>query len=139
MSKDDIKLSKKYGLNPTMCKCFFCGEVKHLALMGHIGDYRKNEDIEAPHECIMDYEPCDKCIENMSIGVTLIEVTTEQPTDNRPPLKAQGGIEVYPLGRWCVLRAEACQTMFNNPDLEAGDKMFVDSEVMTDILSNAQE
>lgn len=138
MSKnDEIKLSKKYGVNPTMCKCFFCGEVKHIALMGHIGDYRKHEDIEAPHECIMDYEPCDSCTKNMYLGVTLIEVTTKQPKDNRPPLKAQGGVEVYPLGRWCVLSTEAVKRMFNY-DLKNGDKMFVDSEVMTHLLSNVE-
>lgn len=139
MSKDSIKLSKKHGVNPTMCKCFFCGEVKSIALMGHIGDYRKGEDIQAPHECVMDYEPCDKCIENMNKGVTLIEVSTEAP-DNRPPMKAQDGVEVYPLGRWCVITVEAVKRIFNlEEEPKNGDKIFVCSDTMNHILGGVQE
>ncbi len=129
-----IKLSEKYGVNPTICKCFFCGEDKYIALLGQIGDRRKKEDIEAPKECVMDYEPCDKCVENMSLGVTLIEVTTTQPEDKRPPLKAQGDLSVYPTGSYCVVKPEAISRMFNQ-DLEAGNKLFVDSEVM-DMLNS---
>ena len=69
MSKG-IKVSEKYGLNPSICKCFFCGADKGIALLGQIGDRRKHEDIEAPRECIMDYEPCDECTNNMKQGVT---------------------------------------------------------------------
>ena len=29
MSKDDIKLSPKHGLNPTMPVCFWCGKEKN--------------------------------------------------------------------------------------------------------------
>lgn len=133
MSKG-IRLSEKYGVNPTLCKCFFCGETKHIALLGHIGDRRKKEDIEAPKECIMDYEPCDKCQENMSMGVTLVEVSTEQPLDNRPPMKAQGDQLVYPLGRWCVVRPEAIEENFKMT-IEQGQKCFVDTEIMDNIMS----
>jgi len=50
MSKrDGIKLSPKYGINPTIPLCFWCGQEKNeIALMDHIGDGRKGEDIEAP-------------------------------------------------------------------------------------------
>ncbi len=133
-----IKLSKKHGVNPSICKCFFCGESKGIALMGHIGDYRKGEDIEAPREIIMDYEPCDKCIENMNKGVTLIEVTDIQPEDKRPPLTAQGGVKVYPLGGWCVLKPEAMKRVFN-ADMTAGQKVFVDSQVMQMIQGNTEQ
>ena len=134
MSNNEIKLSKKYGVNPTLCKCFFCGEDKHIALLGHIGDYRKNEDIEAPKECIMDYEPCDKCQENMSMGVTLIEVSPERPMDNRPPMRAKGDQEVYPLGRWCVMKTESIKRAFGL-DVEQGQSIFIDSEIMDNIMS----
>ena len=133
-----IKLSKKHGVNPSICKCFFCGESKGIALMGHIGDYRKGEDIEAPREIVMDYEPCDKCIENMNKGVTLIEVTDIQPEDKRPPLTAQGGTKVYPLGGWCVLKPEAMKRVFN-ADMTAGQKVFVDSQVMQMIQGNTEQ
>ena len=120
-----IRLSEKHGVNPTMCQCFFCGEVKHIALMGKL----KN-DAEAPMSCVMDYEPCEECQKKMSQGVALIEVSETQPSDKRPPLKAEGGREVYPLGRWCVIKPDAFSDM-TSQSWSAGQKCFVDSEVMT--------
>ena len=133
--KDGITLSEKYGVNPSLIQCFYCGESKGIALMGHIGDRRKHEDIEAPKECVMDYEPCDKCKENMSLGVTLIEVTMTQPQDQRPPVKAQGGFDVYPTSRWCVITEEASQRIFEG-HFKKGDKVFIDPELFDKIMGN---
>lgn len=127
-----IRLSEKHGVNPSMCKCFFCGEVKGIALMGKL-----KGDVEAPHECIVDYDPCDTCREKMSLGVTLIEVSQEQPKDKRPALKAQGGIEVYPVGGWAVVRPEAFSQM-TNQQWSAGMKAFVDSEVYSNIVQTGE-
>ena len=123
-----IRLSEKHGVNPTMCKCFFCGEVKHIALMGKL-----KGDVEAPMSCVMDYEPCEKCEEAMSQGVTLIEVSDVQPSDNRPPLKAEGNKSVYPLGGYVVIKPEAFSQMTNR-EWSAGQKCFVDSEVMKNLI-----
>lgn len=136
---NSIKLSKQHGLNPTLPVCFFCGEDKNeIALLGHIGDYRKGEDIEAPRRMVLDYEPCDKCKEHMKQGVTLIEVSDRQPADGRPALKAQGNQEVYPLGGWCVIKAEAFSEM-TGQDFSAGDKCFVDSQTLHHITGNNSE
>ena len=123
-----IRVSEKHGVNPTMCQCFFCGEVKHIALMG-----RLKGDVEAPMSCVMDYEPCDKCAEQMSQGVTLIAVSDVQPKDNRPALTAQGGIKVYPLGGYAVVKPEAFSRM-TNQQWSAGQKCFVDEEVLKRIV-----
>lgn len=127
-----IRISEKHGVNPTICNCFFCGEAKHIALMGKL-----KGDVEAPHSCVMDYEPCDKCQEKMSLGVTLIEVFDVQPADGRPALKAQEGIEVYPLGGWAVVKAEAFSQM-TNQQWSAGQKVFVDSEVLKHITGGTE-
>ena len=94
-------------------------------------------DVQAPMQCVMDYEPCDKCKEQMSLGVTLIEVSPYQPSDGRPPLKAQGNADVYPLGRYAVVRAEAVKGMFNL-DMTKGQKLFVDTDIMNKILGGVQ-
>ena len=133
MSKNSIRLSEKHGVNPSLLQCFFCGESKGIALMGKLPN-----DEQAPHQCVMDYEPCDKCIENMNLGVTLIEVTNTQPTDGRPPLKAKDNVEVYPLGRWCVLTTEAVERLFNHK-LKNGAKLFVDSEIMSRLLEDGTQ
>ena len=57
---DSIKLSPKYGVNPTIPCCFFCGKEKNeIALLGKVG--KRDEDIEAPMHMVIDYEPCDEC------------------------------------------------------------------------------
>ena len=101
---NSIKLSKKYGVNPTIPVCFFCGEHKNeIALMGHIGDYRKWEDIEAPSEVVLDYEPCEHCKEQFSKGVLVVSVTPTPNQKGQPPI-AKGA---YPTGAWAVVKPEA--------------------------------
>ena len=79
---DSIKLSPKYGVNPTIPVCFFCGKPKNeVALLGKMGG--KGEDIEAPMHMVIDYEPCDECKANMDMGITIMGVVTKNP-DNRP-------------------------------------------------------
>lgn len=71
---NSIKLSEKYGVNPTIPVCFFCRIPKNeIALLGHIGDKRKGEDFEAPHYVVLDYEPCDCCKDKFSQGVLLLK------------------------------------------------------------------
>lgn len=135
--RDEIVLSKKYGVNPSMSMCFFCGEIKGIALMGYISN-KNHEDIEAPSKCITDYEPCEQCKENMNLGITLIEVTTTQPVDNRPPLTAKGDTQVYPTGRWSVLTEEGAKKVFKQ-DYEAGQKLFVDPELFNMLMPNEKE
>lgn len=79
MSKNDIKLSPKYGLNPSMQICFFCRETKGILLNGKIG--RGKEDIEASREIITDIEPCDKCKEKYKDCTLVVEILeNEQPS-----------------------------------------------------------
>ena len=55
MSKGDIRLSKKYGVNPSIPICFWCGQEKNeIALLGHIGDGRRGEDLEAPRNILLE-------------------------------------------------------------------------------------
>lgn len=130
MSKGkDIRLSKKYGLNPSMLNCFFCGECKGIALMGKLPN-----DAEAPKAVVADYEPCDRCAKEFERGVLLIAVTTTQPDDNRPACVAKGDIEVYPSGNWAVVTEEAARKMFDNPNFKKGMSAFVDAELLENLL-----
>jgi len=93
MSKN-IKLSPKHGVNPSMQLCFFCGECKGIALMGKIN----KKDPEAPRECVMDLEPCDKCKEKYKNATLVVEVTINKndPLDN-----------FKPTGRYVAVKKEA--------------------------------
>lgn len=126
MAKGDIRLSPKYGVNPTIPICFWCGEKKNeIALMGLIGDRRKGEDIEAPRNMILDYEPCDDCKEKMSLGVVCVEVSSEPRWKSQPSLSD----DHYPTGCWSVIKTSAAEKIFNlDLDFHDGQRIMLDEE-----------
>lgn len=94
----NIRISPKYGVNPTIPVCFFCGEEKNeVALLGRIG--KGKNDIEAPHHMILDYEPCEECKKKMDTGITLIEITDTPNSENQLPIAT----DAYPTGNWWVV------------------------------------
>lgn len=130
--RNSIKLSPKYGVNPTIPLCFWCGEEKNeIAMLGRIGDGRKGEDIEAPKHMVLDYNPCDKCMERMNLGVTCVEVTEIPPHENMPEF-VDG---YYPTGRWTVIKSEAAKRIFNL-DVETGKKLLVSEEAFSAIFTS---
>lgn len=130
MASNNITLSPKYGVNPTIPVCFWCGESKNeIALLGHIGDGRKHEDFEAPRYSVINYEPCDKCRAQMAQGFTVMEATTKP---NRvSSVEIQKG--VYPTGRYVVLKNEAAERIFG--DLIKGNrKAFLPVEAFSEMF-----
>lgn len=121
---NDILLSPKYGVNPTMPVCFWCGEDRgEIALLGRIRT-AENNDVEAPKRMVLDYEPCEKCKAHMEQGFTVMEATSGPNDATNMPF--QPG--VFPTGRWLVLRQEAKKLVF--PEIEDGDaKCFVGHEL----------
>lgn len=142
MSKG-IEVSPKYGVNPTIPVCFWCGKEKNeLVLMGRVrekdrnGKAVRNSDVEMPMHVVVDYEPCDECKAQFSQGVQLIECNT-RAVDGRPPITCDDrGNEVFPTGRTVVLKEEAAQRMFNMDAemLKAGKKMCLPEEVFNQLM-----
>lgn len=127
---DGIKLSKKYGLNPTIPICFWCGKERgEIALMGHIGDGRKHEDFEAPKQMVIDLEPCDECKKNMALGVTVIEATNTP--NNACGIEMQKG--AYPTGRFVVMKTDAARRTFGSL-IDGVDKAFIDVDGFTQLF-----
>lgn len=128
MNHDEIILSPKYGVNPTMPVCFWCGEDRgEIALLGHVKT-PENDDVEAPRRMVLDYEPCEKCKENMALGFTVMEATQESNDATSMPF--QPG--VFPTGRWCVLKREAKKLVF--PEIKDGvEKCFVAPELFAQL------
>lgn len=94
-----MKLHPKYGVNPTIPLCWWCGEAKNeVALLG--AAYKD----EAPMHMVLDHNPCEKCVERMAQGITLIEAADDhgKPT---------------PTGRWCVVTEDAARRAFTEPML----------------------
>lgn len=127
---DGIKLSKKYGLNPTIPICFWCGKERgEIALMGRIGDGRKHEDFEAPKQMVIDLDPCDECKKNMALGVTVIEATNT-PND-ACGIEMQKG--AYPTGRFVVMKTDAAHRTFGSL-IDGVDKAFIDVDGFTQLF-----
>lgn len=120
-----INLSPKYGVNPTIPVCFWCGQERNeVALMGRIGDGRKHEDFEAPMRMVIDYEPCEECKKKMESGFTVMEATTAP--NNTTSIEIQSG--VYPTGRFVVLKKESANRIFRGMDISRG-KAFLEHPV----------
>lgn len=126
MSKG-IKISPKYGVNPTIPVCFWCGKQKNeIALMGHM-----KGDIEAPKNMVLDYVPCEECQNHMAMGVAVLEASDHPNTEGQPPM--QKG--VYPTSRFVVVTTECADRVFNAyAPWSEGKKVFVDSDVFSHFL-----
>lgn len=90
-----LRLSKQHGVNPSVQKCFWCGKDIGVVMFGVLPG-----DKEAPRECVLDYEPCAECVEQMKQGATLIEATHSERDG------------ATPTGRWMVLKQEAFDRLF---------------------------
>ena len=112
-----IYVSERHGVNPSLEKCFLCGEAKGVVLFGKMTAYKREkmlgkeiakqasygdkgtEDVAAPREVVIDMEPCDKCKGYMKQGIILISVDEE---------KSKGDMKnPYRTGGWCVVKEEA--------------------------------
>lgn len=96
-----IRIHPKYGVNPTIPLCAWCGEPKNeVVLLG--AAYRD----EAPmHMCIND-EPCEKCQSEMDKGITFIEA------------KEGFGGKAERTGKWCVVKEDAVRGLLRGALLD---------------------
>lgn len=101
--KHSLSVSPKYGLNPTINVCAFCGKDKELLLLG-----RLKGDVKAPPRIIANYTPCEECKQKMTKGRTVVEVVTYDT--GALPIK-EGA---WPTGRWMVISRESAAKMFND-------------------------
>jgi len=105
-----IRVSRNFGVNPSIVTCFFCQQPKNeVALLGHMSAARATkmlgpditnqlhgyeDDVEAPHNITLDREPCDKCKEYMKKGVLLISVDEQHSPDRDNPYRTGGWVVV---------------------------------------------
>lgn len=134
MSKN-ITLSPNFGINPTVGVCFFCE--KDTGEIAFCGRVRKGKcsDYKMPMRSVLSYEPCDKCREQFAKGALLIGVAT-RASDDRPAIAARkDGAHLYPTGDFVLIRPEAASQIAGEP-MQAGQKIFIDSEALHKIIPN---
>lgn len=124
----DIRVSKKYGVNPAIPKCYYCWEDKNeIILPGRIDLRSGEQDVEAPQGAVWDMRPCDKCEELMAQGVILISIRDDEtPPPTPPPLPSWAGPKEkeermralmwnpYRTGGWVVMKDDAIRRIFGS-------------------------
>ncbi len=131
-----IRISPKHGLNPAIPVCFFCNQPKdEIVFAGKID----KKDSEMPKYVVMDYQPCKKCKEQMSKGITFIGVATKASFENQQPI--QGNF--YPTGRYAVIAEEALDHIVNNEALRENIRKtrvtIIDDELLSSMLPSEDE
>lgn len=106
-----IRLHPEHGVNPSVGVCFWCGKDDGTVILA--GASYKGR---APHRMIVSYEPCDGCKQRFAQGITLVEVT-EHPSDQRQAISRNP--DLYPTGRYMVLKESAFKRIFTGPIVEA--------------------
>lgn len=128
MSKS-IPLSPTHGVNPTIPTCFWCGKEKNeIALMGELPG-----DAEAPHNVVLDYEPCEDCKANMKNGITLVGVVDHPLPDGRPAI-SKGA---YPTGHWVVVAPEGVRHVIKEPlatEIINDGRAVIDEDLLLSIV-----
>ena len=138
---ESIRLSAKHGLNPGIPVCFYCGEQKNeIILFGKIG--KGSQDLEAPHNFITDYEPCDKCREKIGEAIVVLGVLDHENVKGQAPI-ARNPIPLYPPGVWCAMKKEAVQRVFSQTDEEMEKiirygKFLVDSDLLKQLIQSTE-
>ena len=93
-----MRLHKKYGLNPTITQCFFCGKDKNEIVL--LGTAYKNQ---APMHMIIDKEPCEECKKYMKMGIMLVSVKDNTNQENP-----------YRTGKIAVITEQAAKKIFGD-------------------------
>ena len=133
MHVPSIRVCEKYGVNPSVGVCFWCGEDDGTVILPG----RLKGDAEAPRRAVWSYDPCEKCKGLMAQGFALLEAKHDPERDGQPPMKSEGR-DVYPTGRWMVLKREAAVRLFGE-ELTKGARAFTKPAVLDRIEAEARE
>lgn len=128
-----IRLSEKYGVNPTVQKCFWCGGDIGVALLGKL-----KGDREAPREMVLDYSLCKECEEKKKEYVHLIEAVHEPDYQNQPEIQK----DLWPTGRNMWIRDAALINIIHGElakNIIKSRVAFVSSDVFDLLVKMANE
>lgn len=148
---DSIKLSPKYGLNPTIPVCFWCGKEKgDIALMGRV---RKKEtrpttyggtstrvvddDVQMPMNVCLDTVPCEECAEKWALGIPVIRASSMRDDKCMEVISADGS-KVYLDGRYSVVTTEAFARIFGQ-ERSKGQPIYLEDKAYDKLFKDVPE
>ena len=128
--RDGIVVSPKYGLNPSLDLCFWCGKPRGVAIVGRLRKDGDN-DAPAPKEMVRNIEPCDECKKKFAKGVLLIEVQEDgSKFGNNPAFALRAHKLMWPTGRWALLKPGSILK-----ESKAGHRILTDHILMDEVFN----
>ena len=118
-----IRLSKKYGLNPSVQVCSCCGKDMNILLFGSSYKDENGKHTEAPMQ-IMTKEICEDCKKVIDNGGRFFIEVRDGESGNNP----------YRTGRLVALKEEACKNIFN---VEVGPINYMEQTPFTQLFGEA--
>lgn len=111
-----IRVSKQYGVNPSLLICPICGESSSIALFGTSYKDANGKTAEAPRQ-MMDRCPCQKCQQVINDGGIFIIECKDRPSNPANP---------YRTGRLVAIRRSAVnpEIVGNHPALYMEETQF---------------
>lgn len=99
-----IRLSKEWGVNPSVQRCHICGKSMGVIMFGDSYRDENGEKAQAPHEIAIPGQICDECAQVLKDGgVFVIEVKNgEEARDAKNP---------YRTGRYIGLTKQGVERM----------------------------
>lgn len=97
-----IRLSEKYGVNPSVAICWICGADNGEVILAG----RMKNDAEAPRRAVWDKYPCAECRTFMEQGIIFVSVMDGSEGNN--PCRT---------GKFAVIREDAVRRMVTPAEL----------------------
>lgn len=123
-----MKVSKKYGLNPSVTHCEYCGKEIGIALFGASWKDKEGNVAEAPYKVAMGL--CDSCKSVVDQKGTLVIEVKDGESGNNP----------YRTGRIVGISHDAAMRLLNNeysPMAYMEHSMF--DKIFSEVLNEEKE
>ena len=118
-----IKVSEKYGINPSVDTCFICGKETNVVLLGTSYKDENGKTAEAPRK-VSTGQLCDNCQKVIDEGGIFFIAIKDGESGNNP----------YRTGQIVALKEEAVQRMF--PDFPYKKINYMEESAYKQIFEN---
>lgn len=118
-----IKVSEKYGINPSVDTCFICGKETNVVLLGTSYKDENGKTAEAPRK-VCTGQLCDNCQKVIDEGGIFFITVKDGESGNNP----------WRTGQIGALKEEAVQRMF--PDFPYKKINYIEESAYKQIFKN---
>lgn len=118
-----IRISEKFGVNPSVDTCFICGKETSVVLFGTAYKDKNGKTAEAPRNvCTGDI--CDNCKQIIEEGGIFFIGVKDGESGNNP----------YRIGKYAAVKEEAVKRMF--PDFPYKKINYIEETAYNQIFKN---